>query len=118
MCFHLPPSPILLPLGGDAYASFGQGRSTGTMPFQLAGNVKQGGLVELAFGITLRQLVEDFGANSFSGKPLKAIQVGGPLGAYLPPALWDTPMEYEALSAIGAGLGHGGLVAAMTKPLI
>lgn len=102
--------PYITAHGGDSYASYGQGRSTGTMPFQLAGNVKHGGLVELAFGITLRQLVEDFGAGSFSEKPLKAIQIGGPLGAYLPTELWDTPMEYEALSAISAGLGHGGLV--------
>lgn len=96
--------------GAAHYESFGLGRSRGTMPFQLAGNIKRGGLVELAFGTTLRQLVEDFGGGTASGRPIKAIQVGGPLGAYLPESQWDTPMDYESFSAISAMLGHGGLV--------
>ncbi|MCC6241471.1 MAG: NAD(P)H-dependent oxidoreductase subunit E [Gemmatimonadaceae bacterium] len=100
----------VLQIGGAAYAAHGVGRSTGTMPFQLGGNVKCGGLVEVPFGITLRALVEQFGEASYSGRPLKAIQVGGPLGAYLPASQWDTPLTYEAMAAVGAMLGHGGIV--------
>ena len=96
--------------GGARYASLGLDRSTGTMPFQLGGNVRRGGLVEVAFGITLRDLVERFGAGSRSSRPMRAIQVGGPLGAYLPASQWDTPLAYESFAAIGAMLGHGGVV--------
>jgi formate dehydrogenase iron-sulfur subunit len=87
------------------------GRSRGTLPFQLTGNLKQGGLVEKAFGLTLRELLYDFGGGSASGKPLRAVQVGGPLGAYLPESQWDVPLDYEAYMGISAMLGHGGLVA-------
>lgn len=87
------------------------GRSLGTLPFQLAGNIKRGGLIELAFGLTLRELLEDFGDGTFSGRPMRAVQVGGPLGAYMPESQWDTPLDYEAFAAIGAVLGHGGVVA-------
>jgi formate dehydrogenase iron-sulfur subunit len=86
------------------------GRSKGTLPFQLAGNLKQGGLVELAFGTTLKQLLNDFSGGTFTGKPMYAIQVGGPLGAYLPEEQWDTPLDYESFSAIKAVLGHGSIV--------
>ncbi len=96
--------------GANAYKDFGMGRSRGTLAFQLAGNVRRGGLVELAFGTTLRTLVEDFGGGTFSGRPMRAIQVGGPLGAYLPESQWDTPMDYESFAAIGAMIGHGGIV--------
>jgi formate dehydrogenase iron-sulfur subunit len=102
--------PTILGEGGAYYRNYGMGRSTGTMPFQLAGNIKHGGLVEKAFGITLRQLAEDFGGGTRSGRPLRAIQVGGPLGAYLPPQLFDLPMDYETFAAKGAGVGHGGIV--------
>ncbi|BFM17166.1 NADH-quinone oxidoreductase subunit NuoF [Maricurvus nonylphenolicus] len=102
--------PFIVDKGGEAYANYGVGRSKGTMPFQLAGNVKRGGLVETAFGITLKELIEDFGDGTYNGKALRAVQVGGPLGAYLPESLWDTPMDYEAFTAIGAGVGHGGIV--------
>jgi formate dehydrogenase iron-sulfur subunit len=100
----------VLAKGAEYYAGFGVERSRGTMPFQLGGNVAQGGLVEIPFGLSLRQLVEDFGQGSLSGRPVKAIQVGGPLGAYLPAHQWDTPLEYEAFAAVGAMLGHGGVV--------
>jgi formate dehydrogenase iron-sulfur subunit len=100
----------VLARGGADYAAHGIDRSKGTMPFQLAGNVMQGGLVELPFGRTLRDVVETFGGGSFSGRPLRAIQVGGPLGAYLPASQWDTPLAYEPFAAIGAMLGHGGIV--------
>jgi len=100
----------ILAEGAGFYQDFGMGRSRGTMPFQLAGNIRRGGVVELAFGTTLRQLIEDFGGGSASGRPIKAIQVGGPLGAYLPEFLWDTPMDYEAFASIKAMLGHGGIV--------
>ena len=83
---------------------------TGTLPFQLAGNIKRGGLIEKAFGITLRELLYDFGGGSASGRPIKAVQVGGPLGAYLPESQWDTPLDYEAYAALWAVLGHGGIV--------
>lgn len=102
--------PYLLAAGGKSYANYGMGRSRGTLPFQLAGNIQRGGLIELAFGITLRQLVEDFGGGTFSARPMRAIQVGGPLGAYLPASQWDTPMDYESFSSLNAVLGHGGIV--------
>jgi formate dehydrogenase iron-sulfur subunit len=103
--------PIILAKGAAAYCNFGSGRSRGTLAFQLAGNLQRGGLVELAFGVSLRTLLNDYGGGSASGRPLKAVQVGGPLGAYLPEAQWDTPLDYEAFAAIGATLGHGGIVA-------
>ncbi len=102
--------PSILADGPEAYAEFGVGRSRGTLPFQLAGNVKRGGLVELAFGATLRDLIEGFGGGTRSGRPIRAVQVGGPLGAYLPESQLDTPLDYEALASIGAMLGHGGVV--------
>ena len=102
--------PVIMEKGGQYYAGFGQGRSLGTMPFQLAGNIKQGGLVEKAFGLTLRQLIEDFGGGTFTGRPIRAVQVGGPLGAYLPEELLDTPLDYEEFAQAGGMLGHGGVV--------
>ena len=102
--------PFILAKGGAAYKNHGMGRSRGTLPFQLAGNIKHGGLVEKAFGITLRELINDFGGGTHSGRPLRAIQVGGPLGAYLPAAKLDLPMDYEAFAAEGAMVGHGGIV--------
>jgi formate dehydrogenase iron-sulfur subunit len=102
--------PIILDKGAQHYADFGMGRSRGTLPFQLAGNVKQGGLVEKAFGITLRELLYDYGGGSASGRPIRAVQVGGPLGAYLPESQFDTPLDYEAFAAIGGMIGHGGVV--------
>ncbi len=102
---------IIFEQGAEAYASFGMGRSRGTMPFQLAGNLKQCGLVELAFGISLNGLLNDFGGGSASGNPLRAVQCGGPLGTYLPESQWDIEMDYEALAGIGGVLGHGGVVA-------
>jgi len=100
----------VLARGAAFYRDFGMGRSRGTLAVQLAGNVLRGGLVELAFGASLRSLVEEFGGGSYSGRPLRAIQVGGPLGAYLPESQWDTALDYEAFAAIGAMLGHGGIV--------
>jgi formate dehydrogenase iron-sulfur subunit len=97
-------------LGGEKYASFGVNRSKGTLAFQLAGNIKRGGLVEKAFGITLRELIEDWGEGTASGRPVKAVQVGGPLGAYIPAEQLDTPLDYEAFIEIGAMVGHGGIV--------
>jgi len=97
-------------LGGEKYASFGVNRSKGTLAFQLAGNIKRGGLVEKGFGITLRELIEDWGGGTASGRPVKAVQVGGPLGAYIPAEQLDTPLDYEAFIEIGAMVGHGGIV--------
>ena len=96
--------------GAQAYANLGSGRARGTLTVQLAGNIRRGGLVELPFGASLRELVEDYGGGTASGRPVRAIQVGGPLGAYLPAALWDTPMDYEAFAEVGGMLGHGGVV--------
>ena len=102
--------PFIMDKGGKAYAGFGAGRSLGTQPFQLAGNIKQGGLFELPFGRTLGELIEDFGGGTLSGRPVRAVQVGGPLGAYLPRELFDLPLDYEAFAAAGAMVGHGGVV--------
>ncbi|WLI11683.1 MULTISPECIES: NADH-quinone oxidoreductase subunit NuoF [Pseudomonas] len=104
--------PMIMAKGAQFYRDYGMGRSLGTMPFQLAGNIRHGGLVERAFGLTLRELVEDYGGGTASGRPLKAAQVGGPLGAWVPPSQFDTPLDYEAFAAIGAMLGHGGVVVA------
>jgi formate dehydrogenase iron-sulfur subunit len=103
--------PIILDKGGDYYRDFGMGRSRGTLPLQLAGNIKYPGLVEIAFGMTLRELLYNFGGGSASGRPIKAVQVGGPLGAYMPESQFDTPLDYEAFASIWAVLGHGGVVA-------
>jgi formate dehydrogenase iron-sulfur subunit len=102
--------PFILDEGAKAYADFGMGRSRGTMPIQLAGNIKHGGLFETAFGITLGELVEEIGGGTFTGRPVRAVQVGGPLGAYFPPALFDTPFDYEAFAARDGLIGHGGIV--------
>ena len=103
--------PDILAQGAAAYRDLGCGSSRGTLPFQLTGNIKYGGLVEVPFGLSLRELLYDFGGGSRSGRPLRAVQVGGPLGAYLPESQFDTVLDYEAFAAIGAGLGHGGIVA-------
>jgi formate dehydrogenase iron-sulfur subunit len=103
--------PVILQKGGAFYRDFGMGRSRGTLPIQLAGNIKHGGLVEKAFGVTLRELLYDFGGGSASGRPIRAVQVGGPLGAYIPESQFDTPLDYEAFAAMGALVGHGGIVA-------
>ncbi|HLJ43148.1 MAG TPA: NADH-quinone oxidoreductase subunit NuoF [Candidatus Binataceae bacterium] len=102
--------PVILERGAAFYKDFGMGRSRGTLPIQLAGNVKHPGLVEKAFGITLRELVEDYGGGTWSGRPLRAVQVGGPLGAYFPPSMLDLPMDYEAFAAKKGIVGHGGIV--------
>ena len=102
--------PVILAKGAPFYKEFGSGKSRGTLPIQLAGNIKQGGLVERAFGLTLKELLYDYGGGSASGRPIRAVQVGGPLGAYIPASQFDVAVDYEALSAIGALLGHGGIV--------
>ena len=102
--------PIILERGGEFYKEYGMGRSRGTMPIQLAGNVKYPGLVEKAFGVTLHELIYDYGGGTCSGRPLRAVQVGGPLGAYFPPGMLDVPMDYEAMAAKKGIVGHGGIV--------
>ena len=102
---------IILAKGAEFYRDFGMGRSRGTMPFQLAGNLKQPGLVELAFGVSLHELLYGYAGGSLSGKPLRSVQLGGPLGAYLPEDQWQVAMDYEELAQMGAMLGHGGIVA-------
>ena len=102
--------PWIMAHGGKTYADFGIGRSRGTMPLQLAGNVKFPGLYETAFGMTLREIIQDAGGGSASGKPVRAVQVGGPLGAYFSADMLDTPLDYEAMLAAGGMLGHGGVV--------
>src|SRR6185312_2546634 len=102
--------PFILAGGAAAYADFGMGRSRGTMPVQLAGNVRHGGLFEVAFGVTLGELVDDIGGGTRSGRPVRAVQVGGPLGAYFPRELFDTPFDYEAFAARDGLIGHGGIV--------
>jgi formate dehydrogenase iron-sulfur subunit len=102
--------PFILAEGATVYKDFGIGRSRGTMPIQLAGNIRHGGLFETAFGITLGDLVDDVGGGTASGRPVRAVQVGGPLGAYFPKALFDTVYDYEAFTAKGGLIGHGGIV--------
>ncbi len=101
--------PFILSAGAEAYAAVGFGRSRGTMPVQLAGNVRNGGLFEIGFGITLGDLVDEIGGGTASGRPVRAVQVGGPLGAYIPPSMFDLPFDYEAFSAAGALIGHAGI---------
>ncbi len=102
--------PFILAEGADAYRDFGIGRSRGTMPIQLAGNIRNGGLFETGFGVTLGELVDDIGGGTLSGRPVRAVQVGGPLGAYFPRELFDTPFDYEAFAARDGLIGHGGVV--------
>ncbi len=102
--------PFILAKGASAYKNYGMGRSRGTLPFQLAGNIKQGGLVEKAFGVTISTLINDFGGGTHSGKPIRAVQVGGPLGSYIPASKLNIEMDYETLAAAGAMVGHGGVV--------
>ncbi len=102
--------PWILAHGAEAYANYGTGKSRGTLPIQLAGNIKHGGLVERAFGLSLRELLYDYGGGSATGRPIRTVQIGGPLGAYVPAAQFDVAVDYESLSAIGALLGHGGIV--------
>ncbi len=106
----LATTPIILAKGAEYYSNFGDGKSRGTQPFQLAGDIARGGLVETAFGVTLRELVETFGGGTRSGIPVRAVQAGGPLGAYIPASGFDVAMTYEAMAADGAMLGHGGVV--------
>jgi formate dehydrogenase iron-sulfur subunit len=102
--------PIILDRGGAFYKDFGMGRSRGTIPIQIAGNVKNGGLFEAAFGLTLGEIVDEIGGGTSTGRPVKAVQVGGPLGAYFPRALFDTPFDYEAFAARDGLIGHAGIV--------
>ena len=102
--------PAIMVSGAEAYQALGLGRSRGTMPVQLAGNIKFGGLFETGFGLSLGELVNDIGGGTLSGRPVRAVQVGGPLGAYFPPSLFDTPFDYEAFAARDGLIGHGGIV--------
>jgi formate dehydrogenase iron-sulfur subunit len=102
--------PVILAEGAEHYQQLGFGRSRGTMPIQLAGNISRGGLFEAAFGLTLGDLVETIGGGTATGRPVRAVQVGGPLGAYFPPALFGTPFDYEAFTVAGGLIGHGGVV--------
>ena len=101
--------PVILDRGAAFYKDFGLGRSRGTIPIQIAGNVRHGGLYEVAFGLTLGEIVEDIGGGTASGRPVRAVQVGGPLGAYFPPSLFDTPFDYEAFAARDGLIGHAGI---------
>ena len=102
--------PIIMSDGAAYYRDFGMGRSRGTMPIQLAGNIKHGGLFETAFGMSLGELVDDIGGGTRTGRPVRAVQVGGPLGAYFPRSLFATPFDYEAFTAADGLIGHGGIV--------
>ena len=102
--------PFILANGGKAYAEYGVGRSLGTLAVQLAGNIRRGGLIEVPFGTTLREVVEEYGGGTASGRPIRAIQVGGPLGAYFPARMMDIPLDYESFAAAKGLLGHGGVV--------
>jgi formate dehydrogenase iron-sulfur subunit len=101
--------PVILAEGAAAYQAYGLGRSRGTIPLQIAGNVKHGGLYEVAFGLTLGEIVDTIAGGTATGRPVKAVQVGGPLGAYFPRELFDTPFDYEAFAARDGLIGHAGL---------
>jgi len=101
--------PIILDRGAEHYKDFGRGRSRGTIPIQIAGNTRYGGLFETAFGLSLGEIVYDIGGGTATGRPVKAVQVGGPLGAYFPPSLFDTPFDYEAFAAKDGLIGHAGI---------
>jgi formate dehydrogenase iron-sulfur subunit len=101
--------PVIMERGAEFYRDFGMGRSRGTIPIQIAGNVRHGGLFETAFGLTLGQIIDDIGGGTATGRPVKAVQVGGPLGAYFPRELFDTPFDYEAFTAKGGLIGHAGI---------
>jgi len=101
--------PVIMDKGAAYYKDFGMGRSRGTIPIQIAGNVKHGGLFETAFGLTLGEIVDDIGGGTASGRPVKAVQVGGPLGAYFPRALFDTPFDYEEFAKRDGLIGHAGI---------
>jgi formate dehydrogenase iron-sulfur subunit len=102
--------PVILDKGAEFYKNFGVGRSRGTITIQLAGNVRHGGLIELAFGVRLSEILYGFGGGTATGKPIRAVQAGGPLGAYIHPKHFETPFDYEQFAAVGAMVGHGGLV--------
>lgn len=104
--------PVIMARGAAFYKDFGLGRSRGTIPLQIAGNVRFGGLYEVAFGLTLGQIVNEIGGGTASGRPVKAVQVGGPLGAWFPPSLFDTPFGYEEFGAKDGLIGHAGLTIA------
>jgi formate dehydrogenase iron-sulfur subunit len=101
--------PVIMDKGSEHYKNFGMGRSRGTIPIQIAGNVKHGGLFEAAFGLSLGEIIDDIGGGTATGRPVKAAQVGGPLGAYFPRALFDTPFDYEAFAAKDGLIGHAGI---------
>ena len=101
---------VILLHGKEIFSQFGSGKSVGTMPYQLCGNIKQGGLIEVPFGITLNEMIYDFGAGTFNEKPVHAVQIGGPLGIYLPTHLLNTPLTIEALMDLNGSLGHGGVI--------
>ena len=103
--------PGILADGAGAYAQLGVGRSKGTLPVQLSGNLKRPGLVEVPFGITLEELLFEYGGGTASGRPLKTIQIGGPLGPFLPPSLFSVTLDYEELAKVRGIVGHGGIVA-------
>jgi formate dehydrogenase iron-sulfur subunit len=102
--------PSIMARGAQAYAALGTEKSQGTQVFQLAGNIARGGIVETAFGVSARELIEGFGGGTLSGRPVRAVQIGGPLGAYLPADQLDVPMGYETLAEAGGMIGHGGVV--------
>ena len=102
--------PVILDKGAGFYRDYGVGKSRGTLAIQLGGNIRRGGLIEKAFGLTLRELLYDYGGGSASGRPIRAVQVGGPLGAYMPESQFDIPLDYEAFAEAGALVGHGGVV--------
>jgi formate dehydrogenase iron-sulfur subunit len=102
--------PAILDGGAAAYQALGSQKSRGTQVFQLAGNIARGGVIETAFGLSLRELIHELGGGTRSGRPVRAVQVGGPLGAYLPADALDIPLDYESFTAADAMLGHGGIV--------
>src|SRR6202023_2985539 len=102
--------PIIIDRGAEFFRDYGSGNSRGTIPFQLAGNAKRPGLIETSMGVTLREIVQDYGGGTASGRPVRAVQIGGPLGAYFPDSMLDVALDFESIAARGGILGHGGIV--------
>jgi NADH-quinone oxidoreductase subunit F len=102
--------PWIISKGAEAFASVGSGKSKGTKVFALSGKIKNGGLVEIPMGMTLREVIFDIGGGIKKDKAFKAVQLGGPSGGCVPAELLDTPVTYENINATGAIMGSGGMV--------
>ncbi|TVR45740.1 MAG: NADH-quinone oxidoreductase subunit F [Planctomycetota bacterium] len=96
--------------GAEWFAAMGTDKSKGTKVFALTGKIKHSGLIEVPMGMTLREIVEDIGGGVDTGKPVKAVQTGGPSGGMIPASAFDSPVSYEHLQELGSIMGSGGMI--------